>query len=141
MQDITEQLDGLEQDGKQYAHFFSSPDHPGYYGVWIRERTPEYVSVWLPESPMAGYKLELSIEMADDTFCDYISEMFPDQKSVHFLKTLYAIDNLNLEIANAWVASFKTWKQEKIRMNRVKWLSQYPWVTKERMETKEAENN
>jgi len=138
MQDITEQLDALEQDGKQYAHFLSSPDHPGYYGLWIRARTPEYLSIWLPESPMAGYKLEFSVEMPDDTFSDYISEMYPEQKSVHFLKTLYAIDNVNLEIATAWTNSFKEWKQEKIRLNRVKWLSQYPWVTKQRMQEKEV---
>ena len=90
---------------------------------------------------MAGYKLELSVEMPDDTFSDYLSEMFPDQKSVHFLKTLYAIDYLNLEIATAWTKTFLVWRQEKIRLNRVKWLSQYPWVTKQRMQEKEVDNN
>jgi hypothetical protein len=142
MQDINERLDSLDEDGKQYAHFFSHPDHPGYYGVWVRERTPEYVSVWLPESPMAGYKLELSIEMHDDTFCDYMAEMFPEQKSVHFLKTLYCMGSLNPETVNTWAnISFKQWRQEKIRINRVKWLSQYPWVTKDRMQEREVENN
>jgi len=141
MQDITEKLEGLEQDGKQYAHFFSHPDHPGYYGLWIRERTPEYVSVWLPESPLAGYQLELSIEMPDDTFTDYISELFPEQKSVSFLKTLYSIENLDLDLAKAWAVAFKVWKQEKIRLNRVKWLESYPWVTKSRMQETSIENN
>jgi len=141
MQDITEQLESLEQDGKQYAHFLSHPGKPGYYGVWIRESTPEYVALWLPHSPLAGYNLELSIEMPDDTFCDYISEMFPVQLPVHFLKTLYAIDEFNLGVVNTWAVNFKSWKQEKIRLNRVKWLESYPWVTKSRMQEKSVENN
>ena len=141
MQDITEQLHNLEADGKQYAHFFSHPNHPGYYGIMIRERTPEYVSLWLPQGPLAGYQLELSIEMPDDTFCDYIAEMFPNQQPVHFLKTLYAIGNLNLDIVNTWATNFKQWKQEKIRLNRVKWLEQYPWVMKERMQQITVEKN
>ena len=141
MQDITEQLESLEQDGIQYAHFFSHPDQPGYYGMLIREWTPEYVSLWLPSGPLAGYKLELSIDMPDDTFCDYISELFPNQKSVHVLRTLYAIEDLNVEIAKAWTHTFKAWKQEKILANRVKWLSQYPWVTKDRMEQTAVEKN
>ena len=141
MQDITEQLESLEQDGIQYAHFFSHPDHPGFYGMLIREWTPEYVNLWLPTGALAGYKLELSIDMPDDTFCDYISELFPIQKSVRVLKTLYAIDDLDLNIATAWTHTFKVWKQERILANRVKWLSQYPWVTKDRMELTAVEKN
>src|SRR5580658_3412180 len=97
MQDISEQLESLEKDGKQYAHFFTHPQNPGYYGVWVRERTPEYIKLWLPHSPLEGYKLALSVEMCDSGFCDYIAELFPDQLEVRFLKTLYRIDNLTLE--------------------------------------------
>ena len=49
MQDITEQLTSLEQDGKQYAHFLTSPQRPGYYAIWVRERTPEYIQLWLQQ--------------------------------------------------------------------------------------------
>jgi hypothetical protein len=141
MRNTTEQLESLEQDGIQYAHFFSHPSQPGYYGILIREWTPEYVSLWLPLGPLAGYKLELSINMPDDTFCDYISQLFPQQKQVPVLKTLYAINDINLEIATAWAHTFKVWKQERILANRVKWLSQYPWVTKDRMELTAVEKN
>jgi hypothetical protein len=127
-QDITEKLEALEEDGKQYAHFFTHAEKPGYYGVWIRERTPEYINVWLPHSPLAGYTLALSVEVSDASFCDYLSEIFTTQLEVKFLKKLYLIENFNKEQAQKWVLDFKNWKQEKIRMNRVKWLEQYPWV-------------
>ena len=141
MQDINEQLESLEQDGIQYAHFLSHPDRPGYYGILIRERTPEYISLWLPGGPLAGYKLELSIEMPDDAFCDYIAELFPNQRYVRVLKTLYAMGEINLDLVHAWAYTFKIWKQEKIRLNRAKWLESYPWVTKERMEQTTVEKN
>ena len=140
MQDITEKLQSLDVDGKQYAHFFAHVNQPGDYGIWVRERTPEYVSLWLAHGPLAGYKLELSIEMSDATFCDYMAELFPTQKSVHFLKTMYAMPALNQELANTWAAEFKNWKQEKIRLNRVKWLESYPWVMKATAQQITADN-
>ena len=50
MQDLTEQLANLEQDGKQYAHFLTHPRTPGYYAVWVREQTPQYVQLWLQQT-------------------------------------------------------------------------------------------
>lgn len=128
MQDITEQLERLEEDGKQYAHFFAHPIYTGYYGIWIRERTPEYIRLWLPHSPLAGYTLVHSVEMPDATFCDYIAGLFPDHLNVSFLKKLYKIENLSQDKVFQLAHDFKTWKQESIRINRVKWLQQYPWL-------------
>ena len=129
MQDITEQLASLEQDGKQYAHFLTNPQRPDYYAVWVRDRTPEYMRLWLQEGGLEGYTLALSIEMFDSEFCDYISELCPEQLALRNVKRLYRIKNLTLEMAQKLATDFKAWKQEKIRLNRVKWLEQYPWVT------------
>ncbi len=128
MQDIVEQLANLEQDGKQYAHFLTHPKLPNYYAVWVRERTPEYIRLWLQQSALEGYSLALSIEMPDATFCDYISELFPEQLSLRNLKMLYHIEDLTQQKANELAENFRTWKQEKIRLHRAKWLEQYPWV-------------
>jgi hypothetical protein len=128
VEDITEKLQNLEEDGKQYAHFFCSPNHPGYYGIWIRERTPEYVKMWLPHSPLAGYTLAFSIEMHDATFCDYIAELYPEHLNVSFLKRLYLINGLTETGTQKLAHDFIAWNQEKTRLNRVKWLQQYPWL-------------
>ncbi len=128
MEDISEKLQNLEEDGKQYAHFFSNSNYPGYYGIWIRERTPEYVQLWLPHSPLAGYTLAFSIEMSDTTFCEYIAELFPEQLHVIFLKRLYLIEGLNQENVHKLSHDFAVWNLEKIRLSRVKWLQQYPWL-------------
>ena len=139
MQDITELLTTLEQDGKQYAHFLTNPQRPGYYAVWVRERTPEYIQLWLQQSQLEGYILTLSIEMPDVEFCDYISELFPEQLSLRNLKNLYHIKNLDIEMATKLATDFKAWKQEKIRLHRVKWLEQYPWVVNSQIgETKNS---
>ena len=128
MHDINEQLESLEEDGKQYAHFFAHPVHAGYYGVWVRERTPEYINMWLPHSPLAGYTLAFSVEMPDATFCDYITELYPEQLHVSFLKRLFKIEGLTDDKVHQLATDFRTWKQESIRLNRVKWLQQYPWL-------------
>ena len=128
MQDIIEQLSCLEQDGKQYAHFLTHPQRPGYYAVCVREHTPEYMRLWLQQSNLEGYTLSLSVEMPDGAFVDYISELYPDQLEIRGLKKLYLIENLNLEQANQLAKDFPAWKQEKIRLHRVKWLEQFPWV-------------
>jgi hypothetical protein len=128
MQDITEQLANLEEDGKQYAHFLTHPQNPEYYAVLVREKTPEYVQLWLQQSNISEYKLALSVEMPDAAFVDYISELFTDQLDVRVLKKVYRIDDLNLKQANQLAESFPAWKQEKIRLHRVKWLEQFPWV-------------
>ncbi len=128
MQDITEQLAGLEQDGKQYAHFLTHPQWPEYYAVLVREKTPEYVQLWLQQSNLTGYSLVLSVEMPDAAFTDYLSELYPEQLEVRNLKKLYHIENLTLELASQLAKDFPAWKQEKIRLHRVKWLEQFPWV-------------
>ena len=133
MQDIAEQLANLEEDGKQYAHFLTHPKRPDYYAVWIRERTPEYIRLWLQQSALEGYSLALSVEMPDAAFCDYISELFPEQLSLRSLKMLYHIKNLNQEKADQLAVNFAGWKQEKIRLHRAKWLEQYPWVVASRI--------
>ncbi|MDB5282412.1 MAG: hypothetical protein JWO06_1487 [Bacteroidota bacterium] len=126
MKDIKEFLENLDDDGKHYAHFFTHPEHPGYYGIWIRERTPEYIQHWLPVSPLAGFTLAFSFEMTDTGFRDYMLQVYTDHVPVNFLKTMCRIDdNSNPE---QWINGFKAWKQESIRANRVKWLEQYPWV-------------
>jgi hypothetical protein len=128
MQDITEQPANLEQDGKQYAHFLTHPQRPDYYAVWVREKTSEYIQLCLQQSSLAGYTLALSIEMPDATFVDYISEFFHEQMQLRNVKNLYHIKNLTLDSANQLAADFPVWKQEKIRLHRVKWLEQFPWV-------------
>lgn len=127
MQDINEQLASLEQDGKQYAHFITHPQYPGFYAVWVRESTPEYIQLWLQQSSLEGSKLALSVEMPDAAFCDYLAELFKEQLEVRQMKKLYHIKNLDLTLANKLAADFPAWKQEKIRLHRVKWLQQYPW--------------
>lgn len=128
MQDITEQLANLEEDGKQYAHFLTHPQKPGYYAVLVREKTPDYVQLWLQQSNISDYNLALSVEMPDGAFADYISELYPDQIEVRILKKLYHIENLDPKLAKHLAESFPAWKQEKIRLHRVKWLEQFPWV-------------
>jgi len=128
MQDLTEQLANLEQDGKQYAHFLTHPRTPGYYAVWVREQTPQYVQLWLQQSNLEGYTLSLSVEMPDAAFIDFISELFPDQLEARNVKKLFRIDNLNHELAAQMAHDFRAWKQEKIRLHRAKWLEQFPWV-------------
>ena len=122
----SEFLQNLEEDGKQYAHFFSHDLHPGYYGLLIRERTPEYIYYWLPQSPISGYFLAFSLEISDLSFEDYISEVYCEKLEAPYLRLLYKIDDISSR--EKWIGLFKTWKQEKIRLNRVKWLEQYPWV-------------
>jgi hypothetical protein len=126
METRNELLPNLEEDGKHYAHFFTHNSYPGYYGVWVRERTPEYINMWMPESPLAGYNLAFSIEMPDTEFSEYMAEVYPEQIDVPFLKVLCLIEDVS--DPQKWVTGFKQWKQEKIRLNRVKWLEQYPWV-------------
>ena len=126
MKDIKEILDNLDDDGKHYAHFFTHPAYPGYFGVWVRERTPEYIQLWLPESPLAGFTLAFSFEMSDTGFRDYMLEVYTDHVEVNFLKKMCRIDDGSTP--QQWIAGFKNHKQEKIRLNRVKWLEQYPWV-------------
>ena len=126
MQDIQELLINLEEDGKCYAHFFAHPAHPGYYGIWVRERTPEYTRHWLPGGPLAGYTLVFSLEMPDTSFTDYMLETHTDHVEANFIKVLCRID----DICNSeqWLNGFKAWKQEKIRLERVQWLEQYRQV-------------
>jgi hypothetical protein len=128
MQDITEQLANLEEDGKQYAHFLTHPENPEYYAVLVREKTPEYVQLWLQQSNLAAYTLALSVEMPDAAFTDYLSELFPGQLEIRGLKKLYHIENLDQKKAVQLATGFPAWKQEKIRLHRVKWLEQFPWV-------------
>ena len=123
MQDIKEFLDNLEEDGKHYAHFFSHPNYPGYYGIWMRERTPEYMKHWLPYSSLKGYSLVLSIEMHDTTFCDYMLELYPEQVEVSHLKVLSRIDDLSK--TQEWINGFKAWKQNRIGLERKEFLQQY----------------
>ena len=139
MQDINEQLTNLEQDGKQYAHFITYPQHAGYYAVLVRESTPEYMQLWLQQSTLTGSVLALSIEMPDAAFCDYLSDLFREQLEVRQLKKLYHIKNFDATLVNKLATDFPAWKQEKIRLNRVKWLQQYPWVVNTEIEeTKET---
>ena len=126
MKDIKEILGDLDEDGKHYAHFFTHPVHPGYYGILVRERTPEYIRLWLPESSLSDFTLTFSFEMNDTDFRDYMLEIYTDQVEVAGLKKMCRIDDdSNPE---QWMANFKAHKQEKILNNRVKWLEQYPWV-------------
>ncbi len=126
MKDINEILLNLEEDGLQYAHFLTHPDYPGYYGIWVRERTPEYVKLWLPSGPLSAYSLAFSLEVSDISFYDYMAEIFPEQVEVNLLKVLYKIDDVSNSAK--WSNNFRVWKQEKTRLERAKVLEQYPWV-------------
>ena len=127
MENRNEFLQTLEEDGKLYAHFFTHPNYPGYYGVLVREMTPEYIYYWLPDSPISSFHQSFSLVVSDSDFLDYIEDMYKEQMpGPRYLKTLYKIDDVSHP--EEWLCSFKTWKQENIRLNRVKWLEQYPWV-------------
>ncbi|HWB61929.1 MAG TPA: hypothetical protein VG603_00355, partial [Chitinophagales bacterium] len=97
--------------------------------------TPAYVEKWLPTGPLAEYSLAFSIEMNDTSFNEYLDQTFPTQIKTPMLKVLYKIDDTRNPVYLA--DSFKAWKQEKVRLNRVKWLEQYPWVVT--VQDKEAE--
>lgn len=128
---LQEILQNLEEDGIQYAHFFSHPAHSGYYGIMVRERTPEYIRTWLPHGPLREYSLELSLAVDDASFKDYMLALYPDQIQVKDLHSLCRIENISN--TQKWIDGFKAWKQEQIRLSRVKFLEQYPWeVTAEK---------
>jgi len=128
---IQEFLQELEEDGIQYAHFFSHPAHPGYYGVLIRERTPEYIRYWLPHGPLREYSLAFSLPVDDADFLEYMTEQYTDQKEVKVLQYLFRIDQVTNP--ERWIDGLKTWKQERIRQERASKLEQYPWeVTPQR---------
>jgi hypothetical protein len=127
METRNEFLQTLEEDGKLWAHFFTHHNFPGYYGVLVREKTPEYIYYWLPDGPISSFELSFSMVVPDIDFMDYIEDMFPEQmKGPRYLKTLYKIDDVSHP--EEWLVDFKTWKQESIRLSRTKWLEQYPWV-------------
>lgn len=123
---LLEKLGELEEDGVQYAHFFSHPAHPGYYGIMVRERTPEYIRTWLPYGPLREYTLELSLPVDDAEFRDYILATYPEQVEAKTLQKLCLIGDLSNP--EKWVDGFKVWKQEQIRQSRASLLEQYPWV-------------
>jgi hypothetical protein len=129
MQSIQETLSSLKEDGILYAHFFINPAYPDYYGVWVKERTPEYITTWLPHSQISNYKLAFSVEMPDSSFFDYLKETYKDQIEVRYLKAIFKIGDLY--DPQMLVKDFKEWKQEKIRLNRSKWLEQCLWEAKE----------
>lgn len=122
-----ELLAGLEEDGKHYAHFLTNAKYPGYYGILIRERTPEFIHHWLPESDLKDYKLAFSFEMNDMEFRDYMLEQYTDQIPVKNLKAVCRIDNVNNP--QQWIKDFKAYKQQSILNDRTRILEQYPWVT------------
>lgn len=131
MESLEEKLQELEEDGLQYAHFFTHPAHPGYYGIMVRVRTPEYIRMWLPYGPLKDYSLQFSLPVDDADFLEYIMETYTDQVPVKTLQALCRIDNLeNPEIL---LPDFLDWKLEQERQQREEALQQYPWqVTPER---------
>ncbi|MBL0310212.1 MAG: hypothetical protein IPP77_11205 [Bacteroidetes bacterium] len=124
-EELQDMLQNLDEDGIQYAHFLGNHEHPGYFGVMVRERTPEYIKKWLPHDNLKDYSLALSIPVDDAEFLDYMLQTYTDQIDVPVLRKLCKLEGTSNP--QKFVDGFHAWRQERIRVKREKFLSQYPW--------------